>query len=107
MCGANGEIISTSASTASRRTAAVSGRAIAGGGWSSRPVGPDAAAVAERIQLVHELHERRDRRVQMHPRIDVVRHAANRGVRLAPQGALLLVERLPTDRTRRGSAGIR
>ncbi len=44
--------------------------------------------LAECIQLVDQLHERRHRGVEVHPLFDVDRDPPNRFVRLAPHGAL-------------------
>ena len=74
MCGVNGEIIRTSASTASFRTAIVPARSTAPTADGVVRVLTDAQAVgaaAERIQLVHQLHQRRDGGVQMDARIEI------------------------------------
>ena len=62
------------------------------------PDANDPDAVAERIELIHELHLRGDRCIQVHPRIQIQRHASNRLVRLSPQCALTIVQHEITNR---------
>ena len=61
----------------------------------------DSGALAERVELVDELHLRRYRRVQVHPRVQIQRHAADCLVRLPPKRAFRVVEREIADRWNR------
>ena len=67
------------------------------------PPGPCACPFGEGVEVVDELHHRRDRGVHLLPDVDVLRDAPDGLVRLAPNGALVGRQRA-RDRSRSAAA---
>ena len=88
VCGANGDSMTMSASSASRTTAVACAR---------RRL---LLLLGEGIQIVDQLHHRRDRGVELLAHVDVRRDAPDRVVRLSPQRPFRIGQRRDVDRRR-------